>query len=320
MSVMTKWNELVEKMNKEEDNPLRELVFLIKEVLENPTQKGYEEVLVKFDETEPKIKELSAKMYVEMDKLIRSQMANIFDMLSKELEKKENIRKKTRWELFKEEVRRRDWKPIIEVIELIEKRENDVVTEQTVEEIQKKVNEISPYINNNLSPYDSDWADKEFNKKIRILSNKVDRVVRESFGDYIKGLRKAKNWSLKDLENRTQVTASYIHRLESGSRKTPSIPIAEKLARGLEVPVHEFLAKLKLFEGDADDVKEVLIGLPELLALNSFTINGKKASKVQKEAITNLMNEILSASWTPDTMLKEQHEIIKLVDIFKKLK
>lgn len=321
MSMKSKWNELLTKMETDETNELRELVLLIDEVSKEPTEEGYEKVVKKLNEDEPVIKDLPAKMYVEMDKLVKGQIANIYDKVLKTLEQKENIRKKTRWELFIEEAKRKNWTPILELISFIEEKEEGTVTEQIVEEIQAKIKNVSAYINENLSPYESDWADKEFKKKIRILSNKVDRVVTEGFGDYLRELRKSKGLSLKDLENRTEVTASYIHRLEHGSRKTPSIPVAERLARGLDVPVKEFLSKLKLFEGESsDDNKDVMLGLPELIILNTFTINGKKASKKQKEAMVDVVTEILSSSWTSETMIDDQHKIIQLIDTFKKCK
>lgn len=318
MTMNEKWNLLVQRFSNIGDNPIGDLVSLIVKVDKNPTEDGYEKMVAKYEESEPAIKALPAKLYVETEKVIRSKMANIHDKISHELANVKDIRKKTKWELFAEEAKRKDWRPVLEVIDLIEKREKDELTEEAVEEIEKKINDIQPYINASLSPYESDWANKEFNKRKKMLANKVNRVVKDGFGDYIKELRKSKGYSLQDLENRTQISASYINRLENGSRKTPSIPIAEKLAIGLGVPVQEFLAKLKAFEGDNGMTKEVIVGLPELIAINSFTINGKQVTKRQKETLINLINGILSASWTSETILNDQYEIIQLVDAFKK--
>ncbi|NLZ34620.1 anaerobic benzoate catabolism transcriptional regulator [Clostridium sp. N3C] len=318
MSSKMKWDELVDKINNEEDSHLKDIVLLIEKESEEPSQEGYDEILAKFEEVEPIIKELPAKMYVEIDRLIRGRMLRIYDKLLDKLEKTKNIRKKTKWELFVDEARKKDWKPVIEVIDLIERMEEGTVTKEVFEEVEKKINEIEPYLNKNLSPFESDWAEREFNKRKRILVNKIGRSMNESLGDYIKALRKAKGYSLKELENITQISASYINRLENGSRKTLTIPMAEKLAKGLDVPVQEFLTKLTGIKGKNEEDKDVVLELTELLVLNSYTIKGKKATKEQKEALINLVNAILSATWDKEKIFNEQMEIMKLVDCFKK--
>ena len=78
---------------------------------------------------------------------------------------------------------------------------------------------ILPLIHEKLSAYDRDRAIKEFNKKIKLFNNRLSRVIEDDFGSWIKQLRKAKGYSLKDLENASGVTASYIHRIESGCKK-----------------------------------------------------------------------------------------------------
>ena len=63
----------------------------------------------------------------------------------------------------------------------------------------------------------------------------MSRAVNTSFGSYLRELRANKSYSLKQLEELTGVSASYLNRMENGTRQSPSFPIVEKLAEHLGV-------------------------------------------------------------------------------------
>ncbi|WP_431090862.1 helix-turn-helix domain-containing protein [Paenibacillus sp. 8b26] len=67
----------------------------------------------------------------------------------------------------------------------------------------------------------------------------------------LKKLRMEKEWSQQELANRSGVSQSHIHYLESGT-KQPTLTILNKLASALDVPVVEFLS-----EGSNSVAKEV---------------------------------------------------------------
>lgn len=311
MSNASKWEELSENILNQEAHELKELITMIIKLKENATKENILELEQKYEDSIEYLKTLPAKDYVNIEKLLKTQIGTIKDNMNRQL-----VSKLTKWEMFVEEAKKNDWQPIIKVIDVIEEAEKGEMTEEKIKLVEESINSIRKYIDN-LSPYDSDSADKEFVKKLRIFRNKVSRVIEDDFGSWIRQLRKAKGYSLKDLESVTGVTASYIHRIESGSRKTPSIPIAEKLAIGLGLNSEEFLKKLHLFDGKTEK-KEMLTGFAETIILHSFTINGKKVTKGQKELLIDIYKEIIGCPWSEESKINDTMSLGNKVDKFKK--
>lgn len=54
--------------------------------------------------------------------------------------------------------------------------------------------------------------------------------MKNNLGNLLKGLRKGRDYSLKDVEALSGVTASYVYRIEKGERKSPTVFILKKLA------------------------------------------------------------------------------------------
>ncbi|WP_346867574.1 helix-turn-helix transcriptional regulator [Clostridium sp. UBA1353] len=61
------------------------------------------------------------------------------------------------------------------------------------------------------------------------------------FGDYLKQLRMQRGLSLKNVEDSLGISASYVHRLESGDRTNPSIQVLKLLGRFYNVKDSELL-------------------------------------------------------------------------------
>jgi transcriptional regulator with XRE-family HTH domain len=53
--------------------------------------------------------------------------------------------------------------------------------------------------------------------------------------------REARGWTQADLAKRAKVTQEYIAVIETGKRKSPSLPVLRRLAKALGVPVGELL-------------------------------------------------------------------------------
>lgn len=220
----------------------------------------------------------------------------------------------TKWDLFCEDMEEIGEKSILELIDYINERKDDTISKEELADLEARYNAVLPVILEKLSSYDRERAMKEFNKKIKLFSNRLSRVIEEDFGSWIKQLRLAKGYSLKQLEKASGVTASYIHRIEGGSRKTPSVPVAESLAIALGVSPDEFLRKLNLISSTPVDRN---IGLGELIAKNSFTINDNPVSVEQKNALLALINTIIETPWTEQTKFSESGKILTKIDEFK---
>lgn len=60
-------------------------------------------------------------------------------------------------------------------------------------------------------------------------------------GEVLRNLRKSKNWSQSELFQRSGVSVSHISQLEKGTRKSPSLDMAYRLAEALSVSLYDFI-------------------------------------------------------------------------------
>jgi len=63
----------------------------------------------------------------------------------------------------------------------------------------------------------------------------------ETFGPYLKRLRRTKRLSLKQVEGAAGVSNAYLSQIERGIRKPPHPDILQRLAKAYEEPVEELL-------------------------------------------------------------------------------
>lgn len=87
----------------------------------------------------------------------------------------------------------------------------------------------------------------------KLISQCYDHpLAMETFGSYLKQLRRAKGLSLKQVEGAAQVSNAYVSQIERGIRKPPHPEILKRLARTYDVPVEELLEAAGYLE-DAPD-------------------------------------------------------------------
>lgn len=141
--------------------------------------------------------------------------------------------------------------------------------------------------------------------------SKNNRSVSNKFGSLIKHQRELKGYSLKEMEQITGVSATYICRLESGERKAPSVPILQILADTLGIEVSELLDVSTI--KDNSEVKS----LTELLLTNDFSVNDTIFEKRQKELLISILEKITIVEWSEETKIQDSFEILQLVDDFK---
>lgn len=137
------------------------------------------------------------------------------------------------------------------------------------------------------------------------------RVISSNFGSLLKYLREQKGYSLKEMEEKTGVSAGYISRMETGERKAPSIPIVQLLADALDVELTELL---DVSNNKTDEAKSI----STLLLTNDFTIDGVIAGKKVKELLVGIIEKIVNASWEEETRFQDAFTFIELIDDFKK--
>jgi len=62
-----------------------------------------------------------------------------------------------------------------------------------------------------------------------------------SLGDVIKDRRLSKGWSKRALAEKAGISHSEVHRIETGERANPSVPILNALAEALSIPKDDLL-------------------------------------------------------------------------------
>lgn len=137
------------------------------------------------------------------------------------------------------------------------------------------------------------------------------RRVNENFGSMIRYLREKQGYSLKDLEDITGISPSYINRLERSTRMCPSYPIIEKLAKALNADVTEFLEIAEISMNNAD-----IKFLGEIILSSDCRLTDEIATKEQKEKLVAILDEIIYCEWEDD-IVGDLSEIGKLINEFK---
>lgn len=79
-----------------------------------------------------------------------------------------------------------------------------------------------------------------------------------SLSDYIREMRKRKDWSQRDLATASGISNAEISRIESGKRKEPSPSVLKAIASALNVPVEEVLQQAGVIERGKAAVDEAL--------------------------------------------------------------
>ena len=73
----------------------------------------------------------------------------------------------------------------------------------------------------------------------------------ESFGSYMRRLRKSKGLTLKQVENQAKVSNAYISQIERGLRNPPHPDILKRLAKAYDVQHRELLVAAGYLEEDS---------------------------------------------------------------------
>jgi len=137
-------------------------------------------------------------------------------------------------------------------------------------------------------------------------------TVSDNFGIMLKHYRKLKNLSLKQLEEISGVSASYVNRLERGERKSPSITKILQLAEALEIPNSVLVATII-----QEPRKNEKVDLSELLIKHEYLLKGGTLSRDAKERLLKIIEHITQCQWSSDTKIRDLYVLAELVDQFK---
>jgi transcriptional regulator with XRE-family HTH domain len=183
------------------------------------------------------------------------------------------------WEEFVEE--NKDNEKFQPVFKAIEKADED-----GKEASVKKAEEL-------LNKLDLNKKEKSaFNRKIKILKNRLERRMDPAIGIRIKTLREEKGWTVKYLSEIVNISHSYLGRIEKGTSKTPGFTLLEKIAKGLGVSTPFLL------EGEEIYPEKKIQTLTTLFLENKFSLNPDERllSLKEKEYIIKIIRYISSGN------------------------
>lgn len=76
---------------------------------------------------------------------------------------------------------------------------------------------------------------------------------RNLFGDFLLKCRAKRGWSLCEVEQQVGITPSYLHRLEQGKRRNPTVRLVESLATVYDVHVTTLVDLILLDQEEEKD-------------------------------------------------------------------
>jgi len=114
-----------------------------------------------------------------------------------------------------------------------------------------------------------------------------------NFYEQLRDMRKLKGYTIRELADRSGVSAAYISQMENGSRGVPSPEVLMKLSEGLNTPYSELMNIAGYLEksGVDRDTSYVRpqINLRRFLRENNLIFDGIELSEQDKEWIERML-------------------------------
>lgn len=112
------------------------------------------------------------------------------------------------------------------------------------------------------------------------------------FYDQLRDMRKLKGFTIRELADRSGVSAAYISQLENGNRGVPSPEVLMKLSEGLNVSysaLMELAGYLQSDEAAKETGLKVPVNLRRFLRENELMFDGVVLSELDKEWIERML-------------------------------
>ena len=149
------------------------------------------------------------------------------------------------------------------------------------------------------------------NKERVIL--KQEQKMSDDFGKMLKKLREERGLSLGRLAELTGISASYLNRLERSKRKSPGFPKLMALAEALKVEPWTLVgSSLSWDKGETMSIKEVIFN-------HQIQHNGNLLTAEDKELLLEIIEIILDAEWSKESILSDLQEIGELISELKEI-
>ena len=185
----------------------------------------------------------------------------------------------TKWELLLAELSlMENIEPVWELAVYFENHKNEILTEQELVNLEQMLEVALPCLSNTdlFTDKQQKRIKNEFTKRIKTFKKRLESEFNKEFCKFIKEKRLSMGYSLKDVEDLTDISSSHLHRIENGNRR-PSIRVIEKLSKVLEIPQSDFLKNMNIGIEKED--------LLTIIERNQFLVNGRELSKDEQRQL-----------------------------------
>lgn len=331
---LTEQYQLFKKENS--DEVIKQMIELMESVEAKPNTpdlKHLEEVMQK---AKPNIAALNEEDREIIERVANQKVYNISKKINKTL---------TKWNYFKEIAESKKWEPILEIIDIINTNEerftkltegyNNLTDEHVEDEMKRSKedvayienlmkNEVSTWIKENTTDFYADLINRSIKSKLTIIKNRLERSVDIRFSKWLKETRKAKKITLTTLGEKTDISPSYIQRLEAGTRKMPTFNIIKSIAEGLDVPLQEVFDVIEdngenreEYES-TDTTKNKSRKLKEVLTNEPFALKGEVATDEQRKLLIKLISVAVDGYEEEEVNLKDVFRITETIKNLRK--
>lgn len=150
----------------------------------------------------------------------------------------------------------------------------------------KDLEEITGITNSYISAIENGRKINPSQEKLEMLANALDvnlidfysekKISKNFLGENIKNLRMLKELTIRDLEEMTGISKSYISDLENGRRVNPSQETLKKLAEILDITVSELYSNNEETKQEIKIISNDLAEILDYLKKDSIYYNGMK--------------------------------------------
>jgi transcriptional regulator with XRE-family HTH domain len=117
-----------------------------------------------------------------------------------------------------------------------------------------------------------------------------------NFYEQLRDMRKLKGFTIRELADRSGVSAAYISQLENGNRGVPSPDVLMKLSEGLNTPYSELMDLAGYLEKQHIDRNETYakprVNLRRFLRENDLIFDGIELSEQDKEWVERMLTAL----------------------------
>lgn len=189
--------------------------------------------------------------------------------------------------------------------------QEDLEEEDIQKDLQEQLKFVFREMNKDKESNDSfvgRYIRHTINDKIEEIKAYAERFNRLTFGEWLEIERRKQGLSLAELAAKSDLSASYLSRLEKNTRGIPTVDILRQLSKGLNIPLYQALSH-------TTEQSDEIPSFSELIENNEFKFRESTASSSERNGIISLISHIEKI---PKGEL-HMHDVMELLKIIAEL-